>query len=80
MPSFRLPPLPNIDALIDGEGDITIGAAAGFSCAATAADRDQCLAMLVRRDGESLIELLMRLEAAIDSAIEDGIYIDEINS
>ncbi len=36
--------------------------------------------MLVRRDGETLIQLLARLEAAIDLAIEEEIFIDEVNN
>jgi len=43
--------LPNIKFLINGNGEITIGAIASIPCAATAADEDQCLAMLVRRNG-----------------------------
>ena len=38
----------NIEFLIDGNGDITIGTVASIPCVASAADHDQCLAMLVR--------------------------------
>lgn len=69
----------NIEALIDGNGDITVGSIGPIRCAATAADQDQCLAMLQRRPGESLLDLLRRLDAAIDSAYSENIYIDEIN-
>jgi hypothetical protein len=75
-----LPSLPNIEFLIDGNGEITIGAIASIPCAATAADEDQCLAMLVRRDGETLGQLLMRLDRAIEMAAEDEVFIDEINN
>jgi hypothetical protein len=37
------------------------------------------LAALIRRKGESLLELLKRLDHAIDQAINDDIFIDEIN-
>jgi hypothetical protein len=71
----------NIEALIDsGEGDITIGSVASIPCVATAADDCQCLAMLVRRPGESLHALMQRLDAAIAYAWEDGDYIDEVNA
>jgi hypothetical protein len=71
----------NIDALIDsGAGDITIGSLASIPCVATAADDCQCLAMLVRRPGESLHALMQRLDAAIAYAREDGHYIDEVNA
>ncbi len=36
--------------------------------------------MLVRREDETLEQLLMRLETAIDKAIEEDIIIDEINN
>lgn len=77
--SPRFPSLPNIEALIDGDGDITIGRIGPVLCAATASDGHQALAMLVRREGETLQQLLMRLEAAIDIAHEEQIFIDEIN-
>lgn len=73
-------PLPNIQALVTGGGDITLGAAAGIECAATACDEAQCLAMLVKRDNETLGELMQRLDRAIDEAQEDGILIDGINT
>jgi hypothetical protein len=70
--------LPAIAALIEAGGDITVGRLAEIPCAATAADSDQCLAMLVQRDGESLPQLLLRLDAAIAAFDEDG-PIDEVN-
>ena len=51
----------NIDALVRGNGDITIGRIGPVRCAAVAADGDQQLAMLVRRPKESLEELLARV-------------------
>ena len=72
--------LPNIEFLVNGNGEITIGAIASIPCAATAADEDQCLAMLVRRNGETLRQLLIRLDRAIEIAAEDEAFIDEINN
>ena len=72
--------LANIEFLIDGNGDITIGAVGPVRCAATAADEHQCLAMLQRRPGESLEDLLQRLDAAIGDAYENNVYIDEVNA
>jgi hypothetical protein len=72
--------LANIESLIDGNGDITIGAMGSVRCAATAADEDQCLAMLQRRPGESLADLLQRLDAAIGDAYENSIFIHEVNT
>ena len=78
--SHSFPSLPNIESLIDGEGEITIGQVGPFACAASAVDECQALAMLVRRDDETLEQLLMRLETAIEMAIEEQIFIDEINN
>ncbi len=38
------------------------------------------LAALLRREGESLVTLLDRLDAAIGKAFDDEIYTDEINA
>jgi hypothetical protein len=69
----------NIDWLIRGEGDITIGRVGPIRCAATAADGHNALAMLVRNPRESLEDLLTRLDEAIRLALEENIYTDEIN-
>ena len=70
----------NIDALVKGNGDITIGRIGPVRCAAVAGDGDQQLAMLVRRPRESLEELLDRLDTAIGKAWDEEEYIDEINA
>jgi ribosome assembly protein YihI (activator of Der GTPase) len=69
----------NIEALIEDGGDITLGALPPHQCAATAADGSNCLAMLVRRDGESLNALLKRLDKAIGLAWSNDTFIDEVN-
>ncbi|WP_288370949.1 hypothetical protein [uncultured Marinobacter sp.] len=71
--------LENIEMLIDGSGEVTIGRTGPVRCAATASDEDQCLAMLVRQPEESLGDLLTRLDRAIADAVEDQIFADEIN-
>ncbi len=70
--------LPNIAQLID-DGEITIGTLRPVGCVATAADEDCNYAMLVRRRGERLFQLLTRLDQAIHKALTLGIFIDEIN-
>ena len=70
--------LPNIAELI-GYGEITIGMLDPVGGIATAADEDCTYAMLVRRRGESLLQLLARLDQAIDKALTLGIFTDEIN-
>lgn len=72
--------LPNIAELIE-EGQITVGVLRPvWSIAATAHDGHNSLAMLVRRKGETLAELLTRLDLAIAKAQTEGIFTDEINT
>ena len=71
--------LPNVSALIETGGEITLGALAPLPCVAVASDEGNCLAMLKRRSDESLDQLLTRLDQAIESAWEKGTMIDEIN-
>lgn len=76
----QVPSLPNIESLIKGDGEITLGRAAGIACTATACEEDRILAMLVRRNGETLDQLLVRLDEAIEKATEKNIVTDEINN
>lgn len=71
---------PHIESLVlGGYGDISIGRAYSIPCVASAADEDQPLAMLVRRDGETLMQLLSRLDKAIGLALEHDQFVDEVN-
>lgn len=73
-------PFANIEWVIANHGSITIGeVGADVGCVAAAADTHLCYAMLARRDAESLLELMARLDRAIESAAKSGITIDEIN-
>lgn len=65
--------------MIKDGGDITIGALPSRKCVATAADGSNCLAMLVRRDDESIHALLKHLNKAIGQAWSDDTFVDEIN-
>ena len=71
--------LPSIAALIDDGGQISIGAIPPINCAAIANTDYNCLAMLQRRPAETLQQLLERLDAAIEHALETDELIDEIN-
>jgi len=71
--------LKNMDWLISNGGHISLGAVGPVECAAVASDESDCLAMLQRRDGESLYQLLTRLDAAIARAWDAGEFADEIN-
>jgi len=74
-------PYPNIEALLDDGGDISLGPLASFPCVAAASTADNALVMLIRRDDESLMALLRRLERGIGKALaEPGLTIDEVNS
>jgi hypothetical protein len=72
-------PFPNIAKLISW-GEITVGRLRPIGCVATASDEDRCLAMLVRRKNETLTQFLARLDQAIDTACNEDIFTDEINS
>ncbi len=71
--------LKNIEFLIDGNGQITLGEIGPVSSAAVASSGSQCLAMLVRDRDESLMDLLERLDKAIKDALERDVFVDEIN-
>lgn len=71
--------LPHIAELIK-DGEITVGVLRPIGCVATACDADNTLAMLVRRKGETLAQLLTRLDLAIAKAYNEEIFTDEINS
>jgi hypothetical protein len=70
--------LPHIADLID-YGEITVGVIDPVGCVATATDGSNCLAMLVRRDGETFSQLMIRLDLAIARAFVDDIFTDEVN-
>jgi len=55
----------NIETLIDDGGEITLGHVSGIVCVASAADGHNAMAMLARRDGETLNALIKRLDKAI---------------
>jgi len=71
--------LPHLADLID-YGEITVGVLEPVGCVATAVDGHDCLAMLVRRDGETLAQLLTRLDFAIACAMADDVFTDEVNT
>jgi hypothetical protein len=71
--------LPNIAELI-AHGEITVGVLRPIGCVATASDGHNCLAMLVRRRGETLTQLLTRLDLAIAKAFTEDIFTDEVNA
>ena len=72
--------LPHIEALIEAEGHINLGyRLSPVGQVAVASDEQQALAMPRRRTGQSLGELLRRLDAAVCDATENQVFADEIN-
>ena len=69
----------NIEALIADGGDITLGRVDPVDCAATAADGHNSVAMLGRREGETLNAVLRRLDKAIGRYFDNDEFVDEIN-
>ena len=73
-------PFPNLeDFLLHGDGQISVGEIGPIRCAAVANDNHNMLAALQRRDDETLLQLLQRLDAALLRALEHDEFIDEIN-
>ena len=83
-PSVRRPSrsldqnLPYIGELMK-RGQITLGNVRRVGCVAVAHDGRQTVSMLLRREGETVTELLTRLDLAIGKALNEGIRSDEVN-
>ena len=79
VPTNSLPDLPYINEIIE-LGGISIGIIPPLKeCIAVAHEGRHTLAMLKRQKGESLAQLLSRLDLAIARAQTDDIFTDEIN-
>ena len=71
--------LPHIAELII-DGEITVGTLVPVGCVAIATDGHNTLAMLKRRGGETLAQLLTRLDLAFGKAFTQDVFTDEINT
>jgi hypothetical protein len=71
--------LPHIAELIN-DGEITVGTLVPVGCVAIATDGRNSLAMLKRREGETLAQLLTRLDLAVGKAFTEEVFTDEINT
>jgi hypothetical protein len=71
--------LPHIEELIE-DGTITIGIMSPVGSVAVANQGRHTLAMLRRRKGETLTQLLIRLDLAIGKAFTEDVFTDEINT
>ena len=70
---------PNIEAMLEEGGDMSVGRLGPIDCVASASTSYDCPVMLVRREGESFVALLQRLDRSIAKAWKQEITIDEIN-
>ena len=70
---------PNIEAILEEGGDISVGRLGPIDCVASASTSYDCPVMLVLREGESFVALLQRLDLSIAKAWKQEITIDDIN-
>jgi hypothetical protein len=70
--------LPYLEELMQ-HGQITLGNVRPVGCVAVAHDGRQTVAMLLRREGETVTQLLTRLDLAIAKAFTEGTCTDEVN-
>ena len=72
-------PLRNIQAFVDGtRGQITLGEIPPIRSAALAAVGKKVRVAFIRRDEETVSDLLLRLDAALGKAISSDTVIDEV--
>ena len=72
--------LDNIEAFLDAtRGQLTIGEIPPIPRAALAAEGKKMRAALIGRDGESVVELLQRLDTALDRYSQNGVAVDEVS-
>jgi hypothetical protein len=75
----NLPALAYVNEIVE-LGGISIGVIPPLTkCVAVAHEGRTTLAMLVRRKGETLVELLTRLDLAIARAQTEDVFTDEVN-
>ena len=75
-------PWPTLEDFLDSEeGSVSLGSIGVASLGYTAVVNDEhnMLIAPVRRSGETLHQLLDRLEQALGPAIDDQVFVDEIN-
>lgn len=72
-------PWPHIEEFLESGGHIEIGRVSPLDYVAVASDEHIMLAALTRNPGETFIELIRRLNAAVDLAVNHETFTDEIN-
>ncbi len=68
-----------LQALMDDGGQVTLGAISGIPAAAVASMPKGMLAGLMRREGESWNDLLLRLNDAVMQAVVENSVINELH-
>jgi hypothetical protein len=68
----------NLEILIEDGGDVSLGPEDGYAFVAIASDVEDVVALLVRKEGETLTALLRRLDRAVGKFFENGEVIDEV--
>ena len=77
-PAAKTQTLPSVEELMKN-AQITVGKERPVGCVAVAHGGRQTVAMLLRHEGETVTELLTRLDQAIAKALTEGIRTDEVN-
>lgn len=78
-PVPRTAPLSHLQAFLDEtRGQITIGEIPPIRRAALAAEGKKARVALVGRDGETIAQLLERLDAAVGRTMAEGTVVDEV--
>jgi len=75
-----LSPWPHIEEFLESGGNIQIGRISPLDYVAVASDEHMMLAALTRNARESFMELVHRLDTAVDQAVNHDTLTDEINS
>jgi hypothetical protein len=73
-------PWPHIEEFLESGGNIQVGRIAPLDYVAVASDEHTMLAALTRNTRETVMELIKRLDTAVDQAVNHDTLIDEINS
>jgi hypothetical protein len=76
----RSVPLATLQGFIDGGGQISIGRISPIPCAAIANDDYAMQVALLRRQGETLMQLLQRLDRTLADCLDKETTVDEINA
>jgi hypothetical protein len=72
-------PWPHIEEFLESGGNIQIGRVSPLDYVAVASDEYTMMAALTRNEGETLMELIQRLDTAVDQVVNHDNMTDEIN-